>query len=94
MKVGQNGATSATGGMAVGLLAAVCFGHFLNDGIGSIIPAALPILRDAHGLTSLPCLTLFQKVSRLQPSGFTVPIPVMTTRFIKNPFFDSDAVKL
>ena len=45
-------------------------------------------------MPSLPCLTLFQKVSRLQPSGFTVPIPVMTTRFIKNPFFDSDAVKL
>lgn len=37
--------------LSVPFLAAVCFGHFLNDGIGSIIPAALPILRDAHGLS-------------------------------------------
>ena len=71
MKVGQNGATSATGGMAVGLLAAVCFGHFLNDGIGSIIPAALPILRDAHGLTfaEVGLITLIVQItsSLLQP---------------------------
>ena len=36
---------------AYGLLFLVCLGHFLNDGIQSVIPAALPILRDAHGLT-------------------------------------------
>lgn len=46
---GRDGLDAKT--MSAGLLAAVCIGHFLNDGIGSIIPAALPILRDAHGLT-------------------------------------------
>ena len=60
-----------TTGMAAGLLAAVCFGHFLNDGIGSIIPAALPILRDAHGLSfaEVGLITLVVQVtsSLLQP---------------------------
>lgn len=63
--------SSASGRMAVGLLAAVCFGHFLNDGIGSIIPAALPILRDAHGLTfaEVGLITLVVQItsSLLQP---------------------------
>lgn len=57
--------------MSAGLLAAVCLGHFLNDGIGSIIPAALPILRDAHGLTfaEVGLITLVVQItsSLLQP---------------------------
>lgn len=59
------------GTMSAGLLAAVCIGHFLNDGIGSIIPAALPILRDAHGLTfaEVGLITLVVQItsSLLQP---------------------------
>lgn len=59
------------GSMSAGLLAAVCLGHFLNDGIGSIIPAALPILRDAHGLTfaEVGLITLVVQItsSLLQP---------------------------
>ena len=56
---------------AYGLLFLVCLGHFLNDGIQSVIPAALPILRDAHGLTftQVGLITLVIQVtsSLLQP---------------------------
>ena len=62
---------ASTTTISVGLLAAVCFGHFLNDGIGSIIPAALPILRDAHSLTfaEVGLITLVVQItsSLLQP---------------------------
>lgn len=66
---GRDGLDAGT--MSAGLLAAVCIGHFLNDGIGSIIPAALPILRDAHGLTfaEVGLITLVVQItsSLLQP---------------------------
>ncbi len=66
---GRDGLDAGT--MSAGLLAAVCLGHFLNDGIGSIIPAALPILRDAHGLTfaEVGLITLVVQItsSLLQP---------------------------
>lgn len=66
---GRDGLDAKT--MSAGLLAAVCIGHFLNDGIGSIIPAALPILRDAHGLTfaEVGLITLVVQItsSLLQP---------------------------
>lgn len=53
------------------LLLLVCLGHFLNDGIQSVIPAALPILREAHGLTftQIGLITLIIQItsSLLQP---------------------------
>lgn len=62
---------ASTTTISVSLLAAVCFGHFLNDGIGSIIPAALPILRDTHSLTfaEVGLITLVVQItsSLLQP---------------------------
>lgn len=61
---------------AYGLLFLVCLGHFLNGGIQSVIPAALPVLRDAHGLTftQVGLITLVIQVtsSLLQPlAGLT-----------------------
>lgn len=60
---------------ALSLLLAVSLGHFLNDSIGSIIPAALPILRDAHTLSfaevGLITLVVQFTSSLLQPAvGF------------------------
>lgn len=60
---------------ALGLLLAVSLGHFLNDSIGSIIPAALPILRDTHALSfaEVGLITLVVQItsSLLQPAvGF------------------------
>lgn len=56
---------------AYGLLFLVCLGHFLNGGIQSVIPAALPVLRDAHSLTftQVGLITLVIQVtsSLLQP---------------------------
>ena len=56
---------------AYGLLFLVCLGHFLNGGVQSVIPAALPVLRDAHGLTftQVGLITLVIQVtsSLLQP---------------------------
>ena len=56
---------------AYGLLSLVCLGHFLNDGIQSVIPAALPVLREAHALTfaQIGLITLIIQItsSLLQP---------------------------
>lgn len=47
----QQTRTTSNEATTYGLLLMVCAGHFLNDGIQSVIPAALPVLRDAHSLT-------------------------------------------
>lgn len=47
----QQTRTTSNEATAYGLLLMVCAGHFLNDGIQSVIPAALPVLREAHALT-------------------------------------------
>lgn len=57
---------------AWGLLALISLGHFLNDAIQSIIPAALPILRDNLSLTfaEVGLITLVIQItsSLLQPA--------------------------
>ncbi|MDO5532504.1 MFS transporter [Sutterella sp.] len=57
--------------MAAGILALVAASHFLNDMLQSLIPAALPLLKDANGLTfaevGLITLTVQITSSLMQP---------------------------
>jgi MFS transporter, FSR family, fosmidomycin resistance protein len=61
----------AAEGTAFAVLSALCFSHFLNDMLQSLVPALYPMLRASHGLSfgqiGLITLTFQLTASLLQP---------------------------
>ncbi len=57
--------------MAFGIVVMLSFAHFLNDGVQSILPAVMPMLKEQHGLSftevGIVTLTIQLTSSILQP---------------------------